>query len=83
MPRLPSRLAARGRAIPWAMLLQVARAVADRVRRGWEELTPREQAELRRLLRKSKGRRTNLTEREVRDLRRIVTKSVRGAAGLS
>ena len=80
MPGLPSRLAARGRALPWLTLLQIARAIVDRSRRGWNELSAREQGELRRLLRKSKGRRANLTEREVRELRRIVWKAAKAAA---
>ena len=79
MARLPSRLAARGRAIPWLTLLQVARALVERGRRGWNELTPREQGELRRLLGKSKGRRGNLGERELGELRRIVWKAAKAA----
>jgi hypothetical protein len=73
--RLPS-LVVRGRRIPWQMILAVALRAGQEGRKRWERLTEREQQELTRILRKSKGRPSNLTERERQELWRIVRKAV-------
>jgi hypothetical protein len=65
----------RGRPIPWALLLEAGRWATKKGREAYGRLTPSDQAELRRLLRKSKGRRSNLTERERRNLTQIVRKA--------
>jgi hypothetical protein len=72
--RLPS-LVARGRRIPWQMVLAVALRVAQESRRRWERLSKREQQELTRILRKSRGRPGNLSAGERGELWRIVRKA--------
>ena len=71
-------LVARGRRIPWQMVLAVALRVVQEGRKRWERLSKRDQQELTRIVRKSKGRPARLTEHERQDLWRIVRK----AAGL-
>jgi hypothetical protein len=63
MPRMPAR-----RAIPWVVLLEIARA--GKVH--WDELDPRDRRRLVELLRRSHGRPSNVTPRERRELREIV-----------
>jgi hypothetical protein len=72
--RLPS-LVARGRRIPWQMVLALALRVGQEGRRRWERLSKREQQELTRIVRKSRGRPANLTPREREELWRIVRKA--------
>jgi hypothetical protein len=60
MRRLPGRLAARGRTIPWWALLEGLR----RVKLCYDALTPKERAELRELLRKARAERGRLSERD-------------------
>jgi hypothetical protein len=72
--RLPS-LVARGRRIPWQMVLAVALRVVQEGRQRWERLSKREQHELTRIVRKSRGRPANLTPREREELWRIVRKA--------
>lgn len=69
-------LVARGRRIPWQMVLAVALRVAQEGRKRWDRLSKHEQQALTRILRKSKGRPSRLTERERQDLWRIVRKSI-------
>jgi hypothetical protein len=71
-------LVARGRAINWIALYEAAKFVYGRGRRSWENLTPSERAEIGRMLRKSKGRRGNLTERERDRLWTLVKKAATG-----
>jgi hypothetical protein len=59
-----SRLVTRGRAINWIALFEAARFVYRHGKRGWDSLTPDERRRLGELVRKSKGRRSNLTEAE-------------------
>jgi hypothetical protein len=61
-----SRLVSRGRAINWIALFEAARFAYRHGRRSWDNLTPDERRNLGELIRKSKGRRSNLTgvERE-------------------
>ena len=72
--RLPS-LVARGRRIPWQMILAVALRVVQEGRKRWERLSTREQQELTRIVRKSRGRPARLSERERQELWRIVRKA--------
>jgi hypothetical protein len=72
--RLPS-LVARGRRIPWQMILAVALRVVQEGRKRWERLSRREQQELTRIVRKSRGRPARLSERERQELWRIVRKA--------
>jgi hypothetical protein len=59
-----TKLAARGRAVNWIALFEAARFVYKHGKQRWENLTPDERRQLGELIRKSKGRRSNLTERE-------------------
>jgi hypothetical protein len=62
MPRLPGR-----RAVPWLVVLEVLRAG----KAHWDELDPRDRTRLVELLRKSKGRASNLSAAERTELRAI------------
>ena len=55
-----SRLATRGRAIPWLALYESGKWIYGHGRRAWGNLEPGERERLGALLRKSKGRRSNL-----------------------
>jgi hypothetical protein len=61
------------RAFPWTRLLAVARA-AVATKGHWDKLAPAERRLLIRLVRKSKGKASNLTLRERQQLRRLVAK---------
>lgn len=61
------------RALPWARLLTLAEA-ALATRRHWGKLTPAERRSLAGLVRKSRGRVSNLSLRERQQLRWIVAK---------
>jgi hypothetical protein len=61
MARLP-RLVARGRAIPWWVVLEAL----HRLKRCYDALTPRERAEVRDLARKARAQRGRLGERDRR-----------------
>lgn len=60
----------RVRALPWAVLLELAVAAREQ----WNRLTPGERAHLTALVRKSRGRPGNLTAKDRQDLRRLVAK---------
>jgi hypothetical protein len=63
MPRI-----GRLRALPWAVVLEVA-AVASR---HWREIDERDRRRMGELVRKSRGRPGNLSPRERAELRRLV-----------
>ena len=69
----------RGRALPWARLYLLAEWAYRKGRAAHGGLTEAERAELGRLLKKSKGRRGNLTGREQDHLRGLAKKAF-GAA---
>lgn len=73
-----SSLVTRGRAINWIALYEAAKFVYGHGRRSWENLTPSERAEIGRMLRKSKGRSTNLSDRERERLWTLVKKAATG-----
>jgi hypothetical protein len=73
MARLPLN---RLRRPPWRIVLTVAVQVAREGRRRWERLSRREQAELKRIVRKSRGLPTNVTASERDELRRLVWKAL-------
>ena len=75
MPRLLGL--ARRRALPWTLLLDLAIALRGR----WKDLPERDQRELARIVKKSKGRPSNLNQRERDELRRLVKKLDLLAAG--
>ena len=71
-------LVARGRALNWVALYEAAKFVYGHGKRSWEHLTPSERAEIGRMIRKSKGRSTNLTQRERDRLWTLVKKAATG-----
>jgi hypothetical protein len=73
-----SRLITRGRAMPWLALYQSGRWVYGHGRRAWDNLEPDERRRLGDLLRKSKGRRSNLTDRERDELWSLVRQAASG-----
>ena len=73
-----SRLVTRGRAIPWLALYESGKWIYVHGRRAWENLDPPERERLGDLLRKSRGRRSNLSTRERDELRSFVKKAVTG-----
>jgi len=73
-----SRLFARGRAIPWLTLYTSGRWIYGHGRRAWNNLEAGERERLGGLLRKSKGRRSNLSKRERDELLSLVRKAVTG-----
>jgi hypothetical protein len=81
MPPSLTSLVARGRALPWGRLYFVGQWVYRKGRAAHAGLTEGERAELGRLLRKSRGRRGNLTGKETDRLQAIVRKALRAARG--
>ena len=75
-----SRLFARGRAIPWLTLYASGKWIYEHGRRAWNNLEAGERQRLGGLLRKSKGRRSNLSNRERDELLSLVRKAVTGRA---
>jgi hypothetical protein len=74
-------LRSRLRAIPWLVLWETARAVRyNASARVEDNLTGRERNHFRDLLRKSRGRRSNLSERERARLVLLFKKAVTGDA---
>ena len=71
-------LVTRGRALNWVALYEAAKFVYGHGKQSWEKLSPSERAEIGRMLRKSKGRSTNLTQRERERLWTLVKKAVTG-----
>jgi hypothetical protein len=72
-----SKLLVRGRAVPWLALYQSAHWVYGHGRRAWGNLEPAERERIGRVLRKSKGRRSNLTDGERDELWALVKKAAR------
>jgi hypothetical protein len=73
MARLPI---AALRKMPWARVVFIARILAREGPRRWNRLTKREQQDLVRILRKSRGRPGNVSAGERDEVRRIVWKAV-------
>jgi hypothetical protein len=79
MPGAITKLVTRGRAIPWLALYQSGKWVYSHGRRAWQNLDPGERRQLGTLLRKSKGRRSNLSTREYDELGSLVKKAIIGS----
>jgi hypothetical protein len=60
----------RVRAVPWAVVFQLAMTA----RRHWQRLDAKDRARLAELLRKSQGRPNRLSAKERADVRRLVAK---------
>ena len=69
----------RGRAVRWAALYEAGKMVYGHGKRMYGNLSPAERERLGQLLRKSHGRRSNLSEREQRRVFELVRKAVTGA----
>jgi hypothetical protein len=78
MPGTITRLVTRGKAIPWLALYESGKWIYGHGKQAWENLDPPERERLGDLLRKSKGRRSNLSTRERDELRSLVKKAVTG-----
>jgi hypothetical protein len=74
-----TRLVARGRAVQWAALYQAGKLAYGHGKRMYDNLSPAERERLGQLLRKSKGRRSNLSEREQRRVWELVKKAATGS----
>jgi hypothetical protein len=73
-----SKLLARAKNVRWLALYETARMVYGQGRRAWDRLEPHERENIGYLVRKSKGRRSNLTESERNELWTLVKKAVTG-----
>ena len=80
MPGAMSRLFARGRAVPWLTLYATGKWIYGHGRRAWNNLDAGERQKLGELVRKSKGRRANLSKRERDEFSSLVKKAVTGRA---
>jgi hypothetical protein len=71
-------LITRVRALPWVAIFAAARFLYERGREFWGNLTEAERRDLGDLVRKSKGRRGNLSDREYGRLKELVKKGFTG-----
>jgi hypothetical protein len=62
-------------AVRWAVVYEAAKLIYTHGRRVWDEYSPEERARLGTLVRKSKGRRVNLTSAEQEELWALVKKA--------
>ena len=74
-----SRFARSGRAVQWAALFEAAKVVYGHGRRMYRNLSPAERERLGQLMRKSRGKRSNLNEREQRRVFELVRKAITGS----
>jgi hypothetical protein len=79
MPNPITRLVKSGRAVRWAALYESAKVVYDQGRRMYRNLSPAERERLGQLMRKSRGKRSNLSDREQRRVWELVRKAVTGS----
>jgi hypothetical protein len=73
-----SRLIARGRTLNWLALYESGKFVYGHGRRAWSNLSAPERERIGALLRKSKGRRSNLSTRERDELWSLVKRAATG-----
>jgi hypothetical protein len=73
-----SKLLGRAKNVRWLALYETARMVYGHGRRAWDNLDPIERERIGNLVRKSKGRRSNLTDGERGELWTLVKKAVTG-----
>jgi hypothetical protein len=75
---MPSLLR-RGRAVQWMALYETAKVLYGHGRRLYDNLSPAERERLGQLLRKSHGKRSNLSSREQRRVFELVRKAITGS----
>jgi hypothetical protein len=75
---MPSLLR-RGRAVQWMALYETAKILYGHGRRLYDNLSPAERERLGQLLRKSHGKRSNLSSREQRRVFELVRKAITGS----
>ena len=68
-------LVSRGRAVNWLALYETSKLIYKHGRQRWDNLSASERAEIGRMVRKSKGRRANLTDSERDRLWKLVKKA--------
>ena len=73
-----SKLMSRAKNVRWLALYETARMVYGHGKRAWDRLEPHERENIGYLVRKSKGRRANLSEGERNELWTLVEKAVTG-----
>ena len=77
---MPGRsLLSRGRAVRWAAIYETGKLVYGHGKRIYNNLSPAERERLGQLLRKSHGKRSNLSDREQRRVFELVKKAVTGS----
>jgi hypothetical protein len=79
MPGPLTSLVRRGRMVRWAALYEAAKVVYGHGKRLYDNLSPAERERLGQLLRKSRGKRANLSDREQRRVWELVKKAVTGS----
>jgi hypothetical protein len=72
-------VSSRARAVSWTALYKSAMWLYGKGQQFWDNLTAAERSELGNILKKSKGRRANLTSKEVDRLKDLVRKGFSGA----
>jgi hypothetical protein len=78
MPAWGALVSSRARSVSWTVLYKAATWLYGRGQQFWDNLSASERAELGQLIRKSKGRRANLTKRETDRLRDLARKGYSG-----
>lgn len=78
MAGIGTLVSSRARAVSWTALYKSAMWLYGRGQQFWDNLTRSERSELGDILRKSKGRRANLSSRETDRLKDLVRKGFRG-----
>ena len=71
-------LIGRGRAVRWAAVYEAGKLLYGHGKRIYDNLSPAERERLGQLLRKSRGKRSNLSDREQRRVFELVKKAVTG-----
>jgi len=67
------------RNVRWAAVYEAGKVIYEHGRRMYGNLSPAERERMGQLLRKSRGRRSNLTEREQRRVFELVRKAITGS----
>ncbi len=79
MPNPVFSLIRRGRAVQWVALYEAAKMVYGHGKRLYANLSAAERERLGQLIRKSHGKRSNLSDREQRRVYELVKKAVTGS----